>query len=247
MPTTVELVALGGAGVIAGAVNAVAGGGSLLTFPALVATGLPPLTANVSNTIAQLPGYASVVNGYRPELVGQAPRLRRLAVPMLLGAAAGVALLAVSSDDAFEAIVPWLVLAASALLALGPRIRAALSVRDGGGRGLTAGVFVCGVYAAYFGAAVGVILLAVLAIAIEDAMQRLNALNRALVLIANLLAAPALALLAPVDWSSVAVLAPATLVGGDVGARLVRRLDDGLLRGLVVVLGVCVAVWLLIR
>lgn len=246
-----EIVFLLGTGVLAGAVNAVAGGGSLLTFPALVATGLSPLTANVSNTIAQLPGYVTVVEGYRADLVGQAPRLRTLAVPTVLGAFAGVALLRAGGESTFEAVVPWLVLGACVLLALGPRLKAAMAERsDEGFRaspGLVAAVFAAGAYASYFGAAAGVLLLAVLALGVADRLQRLNALNRALVLLANLAATPALIVLGPVDWASVAVIAPATLVGGAVGSRVARRLNDDVLRWSVIVLGVAVAVWLLVR
>jgi uncharacterized membrane protein YfcA len=249
---TSQLVLLAGAGVLAGAINAVAGGGSLIAFPVLVATGLSPLTANITNTIAQLPGYLSIVEGYRPDLVGQGPRLRTLAVPTVFGAFLGVALLLWGGESAFEAVVPWLVLLACLLLALGPRIRIAMVARGGGVATrisplLLVSVFGAGVYASYFGAAAGVLLLAVLALGIADRLQRLNALNRAMILLANLVAAPALMLLGPVDWPSVAVLAPATLVGGAIGARVARRLNDSALRWSVIVLGVGVAVWLLLR
>ena len=129
MPDAAQLTFLAGAGVLAGAVNAVAGGGSLIAFPVLVATGLPPLTANITNTISQLPGYLSIVEGYRPDLKGQAPRVRALVVPTVIGAFVGVALLIWGGDSAFEVVVPWLVLIACALLALGPRIRAAMDAR----------------------------------------------------------------------------------------------------------------------
>jgi len=255
--STAELVVLAVVGLLAGAVNAVAGGGSLLTFPAMVAAGLPPLTANISNTIAQLPGYASVVAGYREELAGQGGRLRRLAIPTVIGAAGGVVLLERSSPEAFEAVVPWLVLAASGLLAVQPSVSRAVRGRTrgvdpdgaGGGRGAWTwlGTLACGAYGAYFGAAVGVVLLAVLAIGIADRLQRLNAMNRTLVLLANLLAAPLLALVGPVDWSAVAVVAPATLAGGYAGARVARRLPDRVLRAGIVTLGVAIGLWLLVR
>jgi uncharacterized membrane protein YfcA len=247
-----QLVLLAGAGVLAGAINAVAGGGSLIAFPVLVATGLSPLTANITNTIAQLPGYLSIVEGYRPDLVGQGPRLRTLAVPTVFGAFLGVALLLWGGESAFEAVVPWLVLLACLLLALGPRIRIAMVARGGGVATrisplLLVAVFGAGVYASYFGAAAGVLLLAVLALGIADRLQRLNALNRFLVLLANAIAVPALIFVAPVDWAAVAVLAPATLVGGAIGARLARRLPDHILRAAVIVLGVGVAIWLMFR
>ncbi len=253
MPDTAQLTLLAGAGVIAGAVNAVAGGGSLIAFPVLIATGLSPLTANITNTISQLPGYLSIVEGYRPDLKGQSPRIRTLVVPTVIGAFVGVALLIWGGDSAFEVVVPWLVLIACALLALGPRIRAAMNARGDGSvatrlsPGLLLAVFASGAYASYFGAAAGVLLLAVLALGIVDRLQRLNALNRVMILVANFVAAPALILLGPVDWPSVAVLAPATLVGGAIGSRVARRLNDDVLRWSVIVLGVGVAVWLLVR
>ena len=252
--SSTDLAVLALAGLVAGAVNAVAGGGSLLTFPVLVALGLPALTANVTNTFAQLPGYAAVVVGYRRELVGQGHRLRRLAPPLVAGALAGVLLLRLSSEHAFAVIVPWLVLLAVALLALQPRLRALLEQRR---PALAAGgdhwppllvvSLLCGAYAAYFGAAVGVVLLAALALCLSDTLQRLNALNRALVLIANLVSAPLLPLLLPIDWSAVAVLAPATTAGGFAGAALARRLPDAALRASVVALGLVAALWLLLR
>jgi uncharacterized protein len=248
---TTEIALLLVVGVVAGGVNAIAGGGSLLTFPLLVATGLPPLTANVTNTVAQMPGYVSIVGGYLPDLKGQGPRLRSLLLPTVLGALAGVAALRAGGESAFEAVVPWLVLAACALLAVQPRLKRTLQERtDAHARpspALWAAIFVGAAYASYFGAAAGVLLLAILAFGIVDRLQRLNALNRALVLIANGVAVPALILVAPVDWASVAVLAPATLVGGYIGARLARLLDDRVLRVVVVALGVAVAVWLLLR
>jgi uncharacterized membrane protein YfcA len=232
-------------------VNAVAGGGSLISFPVLVATGLPPLTANITNTVAQMPGYLSIVEGYRADLRGQGPRMRALLPPTLAGAVAGVCLLALGGEDAFEVVVPWLVLGACALLAVQPRLKARLERRDRERTGLSAPLILAvaagAAYAAYFGAAAGVLLLAILAVGVSDRLQRLNALNRFLVLIANGVAVPLLILVGPVDWPSVAVLAPATLVGGAVGSRLARRLDDRVLRISVIALGVAVAAWLLVR
>lgn len=231
--------------------NAVAGGGSLLTFPALVALGLSPLSANVTNTVAQLPGYLSIVEGYRPDLRGQGARIRALTVPAVAGALVGVALLRIGGESAFEAVVPWLIIGACVLLGLQPRLKARLQARSEERTGLSVplilAVAVGGAYSSYFGAAAGVLLLAILALGISDRLQRLNALNRYLVLVANAVAVPALILVAPVDWPSVAVLAPGTLVGGAVGARFARRLPDNVLRAAVIVLGLGVAVWLLVR
>jgi len=247
-----ELVVIAVAGVLAGALNAVAGGGSLLTFPVLVAAGLPALEANITNTIAQLPGYASVAHGYRRELRGQGGRLRRLAPPTVLGGLAGVAALKLTSESAFEVIAPILVVCASVLLAVQPRLSRSVGTRErpAGSRLpalLLAAVFGCGMYAAYFGAAAGVVLLAVLALGIDERLQRLNALNRTLVLLANLVAVPLFAILGPVEWTAVAVLAPSTLVGGALGARVARRLSERVLRTVVVILGVAIGAWLLVR
>lgn len=217
----------------------------------LIATGLPPLTANVTNTVAQMPGYLSIVEGYRPDLRGQGPRIRALLAPTLVGALAGVGLLALGGEETFEAVVPWLILGACALLAIQPRLAARLRARTEERTGLSAPLLLAvaagAAYASYFGAAAGVLLLAILAVGISDRLQRLNALNRFLVLLANAIAVPALILVAPVDWAAVAVLAPATLIGGAAGARLARRLADHHLRGAVIVLGIGVAVWLMFR
>lgn len=246
-----DVLILIAAGLLSGAVNAFAGGGSLISFPVLVALGLPPLTANVTNTVGQLPGYASITYGYREHLKGQGPRLRSLALPAAAGAIAGVVLLKLGGDGTFDAIVPGLVLIACGLLAAGPRIRAGLQDRhppsDRLSPALLAAVGVGCAYASYFGAAAGVVMLAVLGIGIADSLQRLNGLNRALILLANVVALPAFILLAPIDWDSVAALAPATLVGGLIGARYASRLDDRVLRAVVIVLGVAIAVWLAVR
>jgi uncharacterized membrane protein YfcA len=244
-----EIVLLALAGVLAGAINAVAGGGSLITFPVLLALGLPALTANISNSIAQSPGYLSVAIGYRRELRGQGARVRRLAPLALAGGAAGVVALHLGSHDTFRAVVPWLVLLACALLALQPRLRRRIEE----GRLSPPPTFVLdvvmvlsGAYIAYFGAAAGVLLLAVLAVLVTDTLQRLNALNRLLVLLVNLPASIALAILGPVDWVAVAVLAPTTLIGGSLGVVVARRLSDRLLRIAVIVLGLSVAGYLLV-
>jgi uncharacterized membrane protein YfcA len=237
------------AGAAAGAINAAAGGGSLITFPALLAVGLPAISANVTNAVAQVPGYLGIVGGYRRELEGQAPRARRLAPVALAGSAVGVVALELSSEDTFRAIVPILILAACALLAAQPAIKRRLAERERGSRRhvllLDAGVVLSGAYGAYFGAAVGVMLLAVLGALVDDTLQRLNALNRLLVLLVNLLAAAAFTIIAPVDWVAVAVLAPATLAGGLAGAVLARRLSDPVLRAIVITFGVVAAIYLL--
>lgn len=244
-----EIVLVAVAGVMAGAVNAVAGGGSLITFPILVATGLPALTANISNTIAQCPGYASVAYGYRHQLRDQGARIRRFVPFALVGGAVGILALKAGSAATFRAIVPALILVACGLLAAGPALRRRIERRhDGGGPPavvLDLAVVATGAYISYFGAAAGVLLLAVLALLITDTLQRLNALNRFIVLAVNAPTAVILGILGPVDWVAVAVLAPTTLIGGSLGVVVARRLSDRVLRIAVISIGVGVAAYLI--
>lgn len=250
--TGADALLIGIAGFLAGAVNAVAGGGSLISFPALVASGLPTLDANVTNTTAVWPGYLGSAAAYREELTGQRARLRGLALTSVVGAAAGSVILLAAPDAVFDAIVPFLVLAGSLLLAAQPRIAAYVRERtsDSANRDtvqLHVAVFVAAVYGAYFGGGLGVILLAVLGIFVADHLQRLNALKSAMSLLINTVALAAFALFGPVHWLSVAVVAPASLAGGYAGARVARRLSAEALRTTIVLFGVAVAVWLFVR
>lgn len=246
--TAAKLVELGALGVAAGALNAAAGGGTLLTFPALVAFGLPSLTANLTNTVAQSPGYAAIVIGYRPELVGQRERILSLTPSALAGGGVGIATLELASPHAFSVVAPALVLLACALLAAQPLLSRWLAREhetSGTRIGMHVSVAISCAYATYFGAAAGVLLLAVLAIFINDQVQRLNALNRTLILIVNVLAAIVFAILGPVSWPAVAVLAVATAVGGRGGVFLVRRLGPTTLRALVLAIGLGAAAYLI--
>ena len=250
--TVAEALLIAVAGFLAGGVNAVAGGGSLISFPALVAAGLPTLAANVTNTTAVWPGYLGSAVAYRSELRDQGDRLRSLAVTSVVGAAAGATILLVAPDAVFDAIVPFLVLAGSVLLALQPRIaKTVLARTEAGGRGhgfqLHAAIFLASVYGAYFGGGLGVILLAVLGIFVADHLQRLNGLKAAISLLVNTVALVAFAVFGPVDWTAVAIVAPASLLGGYVGGRLARRLSPDALRSTIVVFGVVVAIWLALR
>jgi uncharacterized membrane protein YfcA len=160
-------------------------------------------------------------------------------------------LLNLGGQDTFDAIVPALVLLACGLLAAGPRIRRWAEQRrppsDRLSLPLMAGVGLGCAYASYFGGAAGVLILAILGIGISDSLQRLNGLNRALILLANAVALPAFIALAPIDWESVAALAPATLVGGYLGARYASKLDDRVLRAIIIAIGIVVAIWLAVR
>lgn len=245
-----ELIELGILGVGAGALNAAAGGGSLLTFPALVAFGLPPLTANLSNTVAQCPGYVAIVRGYLPELAGTRRRIVDLLPAALLGGASGIAALELASPATFAAVAPALVLIACVLLAIQPRVSRLLSQRRPGPArraGLHVAVAISCAYAAYFGAAAGVLLLAVLAVFVVDEIQRLNALNRLLIMVVNLLAAVLFIVLGPVNWPAIAVLAPTTMIGGTAGVSVVRKLSPTALRATVLLIGVAASGYLIAR
>ena len=245
------LLLVGGFG--AGAFNAVAGGGSLLTFPALLAVGHSPLVANVTNTVGLLPGYLGGTLAYRRELAGQGRRVRDLGLTAALGAALGCLILLNTSAAVFTRVVPYLVLTALALLAVQPRLTRALrryDERSGMQRerpiALHISVFAAGVYASYFGAAVGVVLLAVLGLFVTEGLQRLNALKGTLSLISSILGAVVFLAVAPVDLSDAGLLAVASLAGGRLGGGLARRLPPALLRGTILVVGLAVALHLLL-
>jgi uncharacterized membrane protein YfcA len=238
---------LAGAGFGAGAVNAVAGGGSLISFPALLAAGYPSITANVTNAIAVLPGYVGGSLAYRRELAGQRARIRALALTSAAGAAAGAALLLVSPASVFEAIVPWLILAACGLLAVQPRAAAAVRRRRTRSPLVLHGVlFVATVYGGYFGAGLGIMLLAILGVFVDDGLQRLNALKGVLSLLVAVVTAAGFALFGPVAWDAAAIVGVTCLAGGAAGVGAARRLPAPVLRGLVIAYGVSVAIVLLV-
>lgn len=236
------------AGLLSGAINALAGGGSLVLFPALVACGLPPLAANVTNSMANLPGYAGGVLGYRPDLKGQRARIFGIVGVTVLGAALGCALLLRLPDRAFNLIVPILVLFASVLLAVQPAIqrRAGTAGRERiWQRQLALGL--AAAYGGYFGGALGVILLATLALTVPDDLRRLNALKSVISLVNGTVCAVIFALFAPVHWPAAALAAPTNLLGGYLGARLASRVNERWLRRGIVVYGVGVAAYLAMR
>jgi uncharacterized membrane protein YfcA len=232
-------------GLVAGAANTVAGGGSLLSFPLLVALGLPPLDANVTNTVGIVPAAVGGIIGYRGELRGQRRRLLLLLPVSVCGGVAGAALLLSLPAHWFNRTVPLLILAACAVLLLQRRIAGVLLGRQRRqAEVLYAGMFVTGVYGGYFGAAVSVMVLALLAITVDDTLQRLNAVKVPIAGCMNLVAGIAFAIFAPVHWLYVLVLAPSTLVGGRLGASAARHIPDQPLRLSVVLLGVVAAAWL---
>jgi uncharacterized protein len=240
-----QLVELSLVGAAAGSVSAAAGGGSLLTFPVLVALGLPALTANLSNSVAQSAGYIAIARGYRRELAGQRRRILVLAPAALAGVAGGVAAIELAPPAAFRAIVPCLVLLACGLFAVQPRLAPALRRRQHtSGPWLHIGIAATSAYGAYFGAGGGLLLLAVLAAFLDDHIQRLNALNRALVVLINVPAAVIFAALGPVSWTAIAVLAPSTSLGGWLGVSVVRRLPARALHVTILTIGLAAAGYL---
>lgn len=241
-----EILAILMAGVAAGTINTVVGSGTLITFPTLLAFGVPPVTANVSNTIGLVPGSVSGAIGYRRELGGQRSRVLRLTIASFVGGTAGAVLLLVLPDDAFAAIVPALILLGLALVVLQPRISAWVANRHESTGGMPyhgtwwvwPGVLLTGVYGGYFGAAQGVLLMAVLGTGIDETLQRLNAVKNVLAAVVNAVAGLVFALVADVDWQIVLVIGIGSVIGGQLGATVGRRLPSGVLRVVIVVIGV---------
>jgi hypothetical protein len=243
-------LAIFAAGLAAGGVNVMVGSGSLITFPTLVALGYPPLLANVSNNVGLVPGSLSGVIAYRPELVGQGSRLTTLAAASIAGGASGAVLLLVLPGSAFRAAVPVLIGVACVLMAFQPRLTRALAADDRpahGGPALFAGVYLTGVYGGYFGAAQGVILISILAIFIDDDLQRLNATKNTLAMLVNLVAGILFVACTQVSWSVAGLIAAGSVLGGQLGAHLGRRMPAPVLRGIIVVVGSTVAVVLAVQ
>jgi uncharacterized membrane protein YfcA len=246
-----EVAALLAAGIAAGAINAVVGSGTLITFPTLLALGYPPVLANVSNNIGLVPGSASGAWAYRRELTGQRARVLRLAGCSLVGGIIGAVLLLELPESAFDAIVPVLILLAVVLVIVGPRLNRAIAARrDGapshGGLALLAATFFCGVYGGYFGAAQGILLMAFLGILLDEHMQRLNAVKNVLAGLVNLVAAIVFVFSTEVAWDAVAVIAIGSTIGGQLGGMYGRRLSPNVLRGIIVVVGTTAAVRLIV-
>ena len=239
-------LAIFAAGLAAGTVNVIVGSGSLITFPTLLALGYPPVLANVSNNVGLVPGAASAVVANRRELGGQRTRNVKLGSASLTGGVTGAVLLLALPASAFKAAVPALVLLATVLMAVQPRVSRWLATRGDrhihGGLPLLAGVFLTGVYGGYFGAAQGVILMALLAIFIDDELQRLNGTKNALALIVNGVAAVVFLLVTHVDWAVVVLIAAGSTIGGQLGGHYGRRLPAEILRACIVVVGLGVAI-----
>ena len=242
------------AGIAAGTVNTVVGSGTLITFPTLLAFGVPPVTANVSNTIGLVPGSVSGAIGYRRELSGQRGRLVRLASASLLGGAVGAVLLLALPEDAFNAIVPALIGLGCVLVIFQPAITRRVAVRadsraeprEHGAAWVWVLVFLTGIYGGYFGAAQGVLLIAVMGIGIQESLQRLNGTRNVLAGLVNGVAALIFIVVADVDWTVVALIAVGSMFGGQIGASVGRRLPPLALRIFIVVVGVVAVVSILV-
>ena len=239
------------AGLAAGTINTVVGSGTLITFPVLLAVGYPPVLANVSNTVGLVPGSVSGAIGYRAELTGQGRRLVRLGSASCIGAVLGAAALLLAPERAFQAVVPVLIGLACVLVVLQPRLSDWLARRGrapagNGGALLYAGVLGAGVYGGYFGAAQGVLLIALLGLLLDNDLQRVNAAKNVLAGLVNLVAAVVFIAVTDVAWEAAGLIALGAVVGGQVGAKIGRRVPPPVLRGLVVLVGVVAIVALVV-
>ncbi|EON30359.1 MULTISPECIES: sulfite exporter TauE/SafE family protein [Gordonia] len=255
-----ELVAVLVAGVGAGAINALVGSGTLITFPTLVAFGVPPVTATMSNAIGLVAGGVSGTWGYRRELEGQWPRLRWQIPASFVGAIVGCWLLLHLPETVFETVVPVLLVAALILVVAQPYIQKWVGRRSSTGGDLTpqhlgpvrmtamiVGTFAVGVYGGYFTAAQGILLMGILGVVVPDHLQRMNAAKNLLALVVNVVAAVTYTLVAfdRIDWSAAAAIAVGSLVGGFIGARYGRRLSPPALRAVIVLVGL-IGLWRLL-
>ncbi len=240
------LIALAGTG--AGFVNTVVGSGTLITFPTLLSLGYSPIVANVSNTLGLVPGSASGAYGYRKELQGQKERAIKLSLVAISGGAAG-AILLVLFPGAFQQVVPYLILVAVALMIVQPKLSAYIAKRQKPKLGtgiLYSGVFLTAIYGGYFGAAQGVVLIALLAIGITEPLQRLNGLKNVLVGVVNGVAAVLFMFIAHVAYRPVVIIAISSIIGAQIGARLGRKIPSPVLRGIIVIVGTVVALKLIV-
>ncbi|HEV7556617.1 MAG TPA: sulfite exporter TauE/SafE family protein [Kofleriaceae bacterium] len=239
-----SLVLVGGAALAAGIVNAIAGGGSLITFPALVAIGLPAVTASVINTVAMCPGYFGATVAQRRDLVGQRRRAIQVLPAAAAGGVAGALLLLHTGEAAFTKVVPWLILLAVALLAFQDRLRRWLLGRSSKPHGeiwAALPVGLSAVYGGYFGAGMGVMVLAALAVVLDDSLIRVNALKQSVSLVVNVAAAIVFVVIAPIDWTVVIAMAVCALAGGSIGGAIASRVPAAVLKWTVVTVGLALA------
>jgi hypothetical protein len=254
--TPIDVLLAGAAGFAAGGVNALAGGGTLISFPVLIALGLPPISANITNTVALTPGYLGGAIAQRGAIAEQAHRVRRLAIVAGTGGAIGSVLLLLTSASAFKILIPVLLFVATLLLALQDRLRTVLRIGQPVGdptsevaaptrsdpAWLGVPVLLVSVYGGYFGAGLGIMLLAVLGVILHESLTRLNALKQVLALIINVAAAVLFLFSGRVYWVVALVMAVTSLLGGAAGGRVAGSIKPERLRMVVVVIGFSVAV-----
>jgi len=247
-----EIIVAGLAAAAAGLVNALAGGGTLISFPALIALGVPMVTANITNTVALCPGYLGGTVAQREDLRGQQRRLLLLVPAGIAGGIAGSYLLLIANERVFHVIVPFLILTAAVLLAVQERVRTWILKQSHDkpgkpGRGAVLPVGLAAVYGGYFGAGMSVIVLTVLGLFLEDSLTRLNALKQCISLSINVAAAVFFLFSGMVIWPLALVMAAGALAGGAAGGRIAGRINQVLLRWTIVVIGSVVGILLLIR
>jgi uncharacterized membrane protein YfcA len=243
MISVLDLFLLFLAAIAAGFFNALAGGGSIFTFPALIAVGVPPVAANVTNTIALCPGYFGGVIAQKKDLANQEGRMVLLLPVAALGGIAGAWLLTRTSDETFRGLIPWLVFGAVLLLAVQDKLRALLQKRFAriGLVWAIAPVFLAAMYGGFFGVALSVMFLALVGLAINDTLTRLNALKQAMSLSCNIAAALYFAIGATVVWSAAGAMAVGALIGGWGGGRVASKVPAGTLRLIVITIGLVLA------
>jgi uncharacterized membrane protein YfcA len=248
--SVLEALAIVGVGLVAGTINTIVGSGSLITFPTLLAFGFTPIVANVSNTVGLVPGSLSGAIAYRRELEGQRPRLMVLGAASVTGGITGAILLLGLPGSVFRHVVPVLILIACVLVAVQPRLSRRLSRGDHvplhGGVALFLSVYATGVYGGYFGAAQGVILMSLLGIFLDDHLQRLNAAKNVLALVTNGVSAVIFIIVTHIAWEAAGLIAAGSVVGGQIGGALGRRIPAALLRVVIIVVGLTAAVVLLV-
>jgi uncharacterized membrane protein YfcA len=253
MPSPLHLLLAALAALAAGAVNALAGGGTLISFPALTFLGVPPIAANVTNTVALCPGYFGGAFAQREDLRGQGKRMLMILPAALLGGIAGGYLLLITGEKLFRDLIPYLILLASVLLAIQDPVRAWLTRRMGEHHGsrlesitwLPAGL--ASVYGGYFGAGLGVMLLSVLGLTLDDTLTRLNALKQATSAMVNIAAAVYFLFFGRVVWTLALIMAVGALIGGMLGGWLAGKIKPSSLRWVVVLIGVVISIVYVIR
>jgi uncharacterized membrane protein YfcA len=248
-----DFVLVGLAALAAGAINALAGGGTLITFPVLVAVGIPAVAANITNTVALCPGYFGGTLAQWNDLRGQKKRLWLIVPASIVGGVLGGFLLLQTDEKLFKDLVPYLILLASGLLAIQDPVRAWLMRRMGEGHGAKLEkltwlpVGLASIYGGYFGAGLSVIVLSALGITLEDTLTRLNALKQAIGFSVNVATAIFFIFSGQVVWSAVLVMAVGALIGGTLGGKLAGRIKPSTLRWTVVTIGVIVSIIYFVR